>query len=266
MFCRALHKAPEHKIYMLSHSVERIHPSQHRSREKYLLFLRHVFAYEYVIEQIDSEARVLEIGSGEGYGTRMLGAHCADVVAVDTKDDAVQHARSRHAGARCTFEHYDGARLPFPDSSFDAVVSMQVIEHVEDDRRFVKEARRVLKPHGTLWLTTPNRTHRIPEGGEVWNPFHVREYSPGEFAALLQSVFSGVRVGGIRGTPEIDSIEHRRVRRGFTPRKMIPEFVKGWMGGAARRRYTTADFHVDWSEAGRNGLDLIACCTRRDHV
>src|SRR5690606_33050398 len=46
--------------------------------------------------------------------------------------------------------------LPYADSSFDVVASMDVIEHVGDPVAWTREALRVLKPHGILFLTTPN--------------------------------------------------------------------------------------------------------------
>lgn len=46
--------------------------------------------------------------------------------------------------------------LPYPDATFDLVTCSEVIEHVENPRRLVREARRVLKPGGVLVLTTPN--------------------------------------------------------------------------------------------------------------
>jgi protein-L-isoaspartate O-methyltransferase len=58
-------------------TVERIHPEHFRTKEKYLLYLRHVFAYRYAIEQAQADDKVLEIGCGDGYGTHKLARRAA---------------------------------------------------------------------------------------------------------------------------------------------------------------------------------------------
>lgn len=247
---------------MLPNSVERINPAHFRSKEKYLLYLRHLFAYEIVAAQLSGSERLLEIGFGEGYGARYLAGFAQEVVAVDVDHGSVAHARQVNGSANCRFMQYDGDRLPFDDASFDVVSTMQVIEHVENDRAFVMEARRVLKPGGIMWLTTPNRTHRIAPGAPVWNPFHVREYYPSELESLLGTVFGEVKVGGIYGTPEVQQIEFRRVRQSLTLRKLIPEFVKGWLDRSAITSYSTADFRVDLSSPADGSLDLVGCCVK----
>lgn len=76
-----------------------------------------------------------------------------------------------------------------PDESFDYVVSVEVIEHVEADERFVSEILRVLKPGGTVLLTTPNG-----DWVENKNPDHKRHYKKRELNALLNKYFEEVTV------------------------------------------------------------------------
>lgn len=101
----------------------------------------------------NGKGRILEIGCGHGDITRgYIAPHCASVLATDIVD------RFRTEGAdNITFQVEDALHLSFPDGSFDGVVSVDVIEHVDDDERFVRESIRVLKPGGTLFFTTPNR-------------------------------------------------------------------------------------------------------------
>ena len=58
--------------------------------------------------------------------------------------------------ANCQFRVYDGVTLPQAADQFDLAIAVEVIEHVEDKRRFLAEIRRVLRPGGRLFLTTPN--------------------------------------------------------------------------------------------------------------
>lgn len=89
----------------------------------------------------------------------------------------------------------DMTRSSLKAATFDCVVAVEVLEHVERDERFVEEVYRVLKPEGVFLLTTPN-------GATVrnTNPDHKRHYTREELRALLASRFRDVRVEhAIRG-------------------------------------------------------------------
>lgn len=76
--------------------------------------------------------------------------------------------------------------LPFPDGAFDAACLFDVLEHVEDDRAALAEARRVLKPGGLLFIS-------VPLHSELWSAHddacgHLRRYRKGEAAELAASL------------------------------------------------------------------------------
>lgn len=75
------------------------------------------------------------------------------------------------------------------DAQFDMAVSVEVIEHVEADARFVSEIARVLKPGGIVLLTTPNG-----DWVENKNPDHKRHYHRNQLQELLEKHFSDVRI------------------------------------------------------------------------
>jgi ubiquinone/menaquinone biosynthesis C-methylase UbiE len=108
-----------------------------------------------VVKTINNrQGRILEIGCGHGDVTReYIAPHCASVVATDIVD----HFRKEAACDNISFQLEDALKLSFADESFDGVISIQVIEHVEDDVGFIRESLRVLKRGGTLFYTTPNR-------------------------------------------------------------------------------------------------------------
>lgn len=83
----------------------------------------------------------------------------------------------------------DMTRSDLPDQSFDHVVSVEVLEHVEEDDLFVKEVSRVLRPGGAFLMTTPNGDWVVNR-----NPDHKRHYKKDELAALLGKYFSDVSV------------------------------------------------------------------------
>ena len=104
--------------------------------------------------------RVLEVGCGTAALAEAFARRGAEVVATDVSLRWLALAEKRlsesSAGdvelVACAAES-----LPFPDESFDVVAASDVIEHVEDPRRFAAEAARVLRPGGVLFLATPNR-------------------------------------------------------------------------------------------------------------
>ena len=66
--------------------------------------------------------------------------------------------------------------MPFADASFGAVLSFQVIEHLDRPDAYLAEASRVLAPGGVLLLATPDRATRLYSWQQPWNRFHVTEY------------------------------------------------------------------------------------------
>lgn len=141
--------------------------------------------------------RVLDLASGTGYGSALLaGAGARPVVSADRSEEAFREAALPGSGARrLTGVLADAARLPFRDARFDLYVSFETIEHVDDDRAVVREARRVLAPGGLFLCSTPER--RVVSPGKSLsdrpeNPFHFREYALPEFASLLGAEFDEI--------------------------------------------------------------------------
>jgi SAM-dependent methyltransferase len=133
-------------------------------------------------------ARVLDAGCGAGYGSALLAETAAQVTGLDLSPDALEYARRHYQAPRLVFQQGDCARLPFADGEFDWVVAFEVIEHLPDAETFLREVRRVLRPHGRLAVSTPNRRFYTEER-DYHNPFHVREFDAAEFEAELKRHF-----------------------------------------------------------------------------
>jgi ubiquinone/menaquinone biosynthesis C-methylase UbiE len=114
--------------------------------------------------------RVLDIGCGPGYFVRMLAETVGATgfaVGIDAAPEMIDYARrkARHL-SNCRFESGSAEELPFPDASFDVVVSSLMLHHLPDELRAqaAAEMRRVLRPEGTVLLAD----FTIPERG-AWH-------------------------------------------------------------------------------------------------
>jgi 2-polyprenyl-3-methyl-5-hydroxy-6-metoxy-1,4-benzoquinol methylase len=136
---------------------------------------------------------ICELGAGTGWLTAMLGV-IGDAVGIELSDVAVQAARTRFGHVQ--FECADVLDWDYPREAFDVAISHEVIEHVDDQQRYVDVAYGLLKPGGRLVLTTPNAKAVAAMDPEK------RSHQPNEFVLtaqqlrqLLKSRFRRVRVG-----------------------------------------------------------------------
>ena len=158
------------------------------------LFQRTKKAYELIKDQV--HGNILEIGPGEGYGLEILSKTNDDLIisAVDKSKYAIQRLKNRFPNANVIQQ-----RVPplskIASNSQDFVIAFQVIEHIKNDNYFLEEIHRVLKPSGTLFLTTPNANRSVSR-----NPWHYREYTFEELQKLSQNIFKESKVKGITGS------------------------------------------------------------------
>ena len=127
----------------------------------------------------DATRRILDVGAGTGATSQALRKY-GRVMAVDLSTEATIVARRRGLDVA----RMDAGNLAFPDASFDVVVVLDVIEHLEDDAAAVRELRRVLKPGGVLLATVPAYKW-LWSSHDVAN-HHFRRYRQSELRRLLR--------------------------------------------------------------------------------
>src|SRR5262249_32197042 len=150
----------------------------------------HIARYRFA-SQLAAGATVLDAGCGTGYGTAILAAaEPARLLAVDVSEDAVEVTRALTEG-RAEVAAADLRSLPFEDDAVDLVVCFEVIEHLERREEALGELARVLRPGGTLVISSPN-----PREYLAGNEFHIHEYPPEELEQELRSLFSHVSLHG----------------------------------------------------------------------
>ncbi len=158
----------------------------------------HYFRYDEVQKHIQPNDRVLDIACGTGYGTHRITQYTTgEVIGGDIAAEAVETCKKTWQAPNLDFRVLDGTRLDFPDGYFDRIVSFETIEHTTAYRQMIAEFARVLKPSGTLILSTPNSAITSPDG-IVPNPYHTQEFRPDELKGILQEAFPHVELYGQR--------------------------------------------------------------------
>jgi SAM-dependent methyltransferase len=137
---------------------------------------RYAFAARYA-----RAGRILDLACGVGYGTRILADRAdpgATLLGVDVSEAAIAHAREHYAGERVAFETGDAMALRDP-GGFDAIVSIETVEHLPDPTGFVARLVGLLRPGGVLVASVP-----VTPSVDA-NPFHLHDFTERSFRRLF---------------------------------------------------------------------------------
>ncbi|MGI8506721.1 MAG: class I SAM-dependent methyltransferase [Solirubrobacteraceae bacterium] len=228
---------------------------------------RHVATYRLCAELLP-HGRVLDAGCGVGHSFELLAPRETVGVDVDARSLAGQARETHQADMRA---------LPFADRSFDAVLSVQSIEHVPEPGAVLREFARVLRSGGVAVIVTPNRlTFARPD--EVIDPYHYFELDPHQLRQLCQGYFDEVEILGLCGSETFQEFvrrEHERLdallaRDRLRVRRLIPRRLRqplyDLMLSRSRRRpdpvassISADDFSLSADQVQR-AYDLVAVC------
>lgn len=152
-------------------------------------------------------ARVLDLASGEGYGSALLSGVAAEVVGLELDAETVAHARSWYQGKNLRFVQ---GSMTDPDAvadeaPFDVITCFEAIEHVDEQERTMQLVRNRLAAGGVFLCSTPDVAVYTHDHGND-NPFHVHELSEDEFRLLLAGSFANVEL--CRQTVAMGSLIH----------------------------------------------------------
>lgn len=136
------------RVSYLKESLETLHTHANDFRRR---------ALQQILPPLIPGQQILDVGCGLGFMTNVLACQGRAVVAVDIFYEYVTFTVKRTSGAPQPARGvtFGGDVLPFADQSFETIICLDVIEHVEDDRRLLAEFERLLHPHGTLVVTVP---------------------------------------------------------------------------------------------------------------
>jgi SAM-dependent methyltransferase/spore coat polysaccharide biosynthesis protein SpsF (cytidylyltransferase family) len=144
--------------------------------------------YEFAFNLLPKPCSVLDIACGPGYGTYLAAQECGEAIGGDLDAALIQQNQERWADVKgLSFQHADALKLPFPGDRFDAVLSMETIEHVPDIQQYVSEMRRVLRPGGVFICSTPQSME--PFSRTPFTPSHMRELTAKDMRTYLSEFF-----------------------------------------------------------------------------
>ena len=221
-------------------------------------FRRHEAAYLALLPFVHG-ADVVDAGCGEGYGAAILRRAARHVVGFDYEAPVAAHVAARYPMVSAV--RGDLQRMPFADGRLEVVANLQVVEHLHDQPMFVAECARVLRPAGTLLISTPNRLTFSPGRDTPLNPFHTRELSAAELVELLAPHFEVSRALGLSHGPRLRRWERRHGSLVYhlvsTPVSQWSPHLRKLVGSVRAGDFVLREDGIDAS------LDLVFVAVRR---
>jgi len=157
--------------------------------------LEHWHRYQYVLPYITNK-NVLDIASGEGYGSNLIARFASKVVGVDVDKEVISKAKILYPRSNLEFIHGSAVEIPL-DQTFDVIISFETIEHLAANLHniFLQEITRLLAPDGILIISTPNKQIYSDLSGYK-NAYHLKEYYLEEFKQLLSNFYPNIKIVG----------------------------------------------------------------------
>lgn len=140
------------------------------------------------------DQRVLDFGCGSGFNCHEL-TNAREVLGFDVSHEAILLARKSFPN--CQFEVADACSPSLSLGQWDRILCCEVLEHVPDMRTFLDNIKRHLSPHGSAFISTPNRdVFSLGHEPSPMNREHIKELNLQEFTDLLTERFGSVEIFG----------------------------------------------------------------------
>jgi 2-polyprenyl-3-methyl-5-hydroxy-6-metoxy-1,4-benzoquinol methylase len=154
-----------------------------------------VLDYFVDVKRVINSPRVLELGCGDGRFTAFLGEF-SDMDAIELSEEAINIARTNHP--HVNFMQGSALDFDFGAEKYDVIISQEVIEHIEDQKKYIEVCAKVLKKDGFLIMTTPNKkVFDHMEGGNWSNQPIEKIMTPKEFKRLISEKFELLKYDSI---------------------------------------------------------------------
>ena len=136
---------------------------------------------------------VLDIASGDGYGSNLLSSTALSVIGVDIDPTVIEHSTKKYRKPNLHFLTGSADSIPVESASIDLVVSFETLEHHDRHEEMYAEIKRVLRPDGIAIISTPDRRF-CSDATEHRNAYHVKELYFDEFVELTKRHFKNIDV------------------------------------------------------------------------
>ena len=146
----------------------------------------HLHRYLSISNMVEGKS-VVDLGCGHGYGSQIL-INYESYIGIDIDDEVIQRNSSHLSSSSARFLTESADELSIPSQSIDVVVCFEMIEHVQDPKKVLSEAKRVLKPNGILISSTPDKSN-YNVSRLVPNEFHLKELEKTEYQQYLDELF-----------------------------------------------------------------------------
>ena len=149
--------------------------------------IEHLHRYA-IAQEICKDKIVLDIASGEGYGSALISQFSKKTFGVDIDEKSVAHAGKKYSSYKnLEFSQGSVENIPLPDNSIEVIISFETIEHLVNHDQMLQEFKRVLKDDGVVLISSPEKT--IYTERDPNNPFHVKELTLNELKTLINKYF-----------------------------------------------------------------------------
>jgi ubiquinone/menaquinone biosynthesis C-methylase UbiE len=177
---------------------ERYMPSVDSAEISYEHWHRYLYATQFVNDKV-----VLDIACGEGYGAFLLAKHAKKVIGIDISQEVVFRASNKYIRHNLEFHIGSVAAIPLKvNEAFDIITSFETIEHVseEDQKKFLLEVKRLLKPNGLFIVSTPNKL-TFSDARNCNCKYHIKEFYIQEYKEFLKKFFHHIVILGQKSYP-----------------------------------------------------------------
>jgi 2-polyprenyl-3-methyl-5-hydroxy-6-metoxy-1,4-benzoquinol methylase len=151
--------------------------------------LRYVLSPQFDIYEVVSKlvrGNVADIGFGTGFGMHLLSLYAKEVTGYEVDEHAIAFAQRVFPMKNMSFKT-GNIHKGITDGPFNMITMIDVIEHLKDPKRALQNVKVIMAPGAQFFCSTPNRLSRYRK-----SEYHVREYAPKEFEALLKTAFVSV--------------------------------------------------------------------------
>jgi ubiquinone/menaquinone biosynthesis C-methylase UbiE len=148
----------------------------------------------YEMTSIKNIQTALEIGCGNGYGTRLITKYFfpKKIIGIDLDEKMIKIATKHNKDSSISFKVMDASNLDFPEKYFDAIFDFGIIHHIPNWKDSLKEVKRVLKPKGEFLVEDLSIDSFSMGIGNLWRKLsdHPYEfmYTPKQFTDFLKEI------------------------------------------------------------------------------